>query len=422
MATVAQLDKIASFKPGFWKGKNYTAEYLKAAHDNFQKYSSGTNPYYVPFCNINHKDEYRHGEIVKTTIDADGTLNLWADNLPEFVGNDLKAGRLGERSIEFFEPTQINGKIDGFFDRDGKLVQTPVIRCLSWLGNESPAVKGLGPLPEPKFKAAKFNDRAVSRFSDKAKVIHMDQALLDQLKALDFPIETIPPDATDELLKAIIACAQAKNANPTPEPTPEPVVTNSDTTGTPAPSATGVPSSAPLATALQGTGMNPSQITTVTKFFDDFASNLRQQITGNVGDLNALRATNEAIVRNAKKQLEDGKRAAISRFFDECGIGKGKSGQITPAMQKTLEPLLMLCDNSTVRKFSDGKTDGTALEEKFSELRKTLPVVRGGQSIKQPTPANPNDGNRSGNRERILSGSVYGQTILKKEKELAAKK
>jgi len=91
----------------------------------------------------------------------------------------------------------------------------------------------------------------------------MNQELLDQLKTLKFDVTLIPADATDELLKAIIAALQVGSANPIPESSPEPVSTPmADPSGMPAPSA------APLAAA----GLNPSQITTVTKFMDAVAA------------------------------------------------------------------------------------------------------------------------------------------------------
>src|SRR5882724_5189883 len=201
---------IASFQPGYWKGNYYTPEFVKSLHDNFQKYSAGDSPYYVPFLNLNHKDEFRYGSIVNATMDGD-ILKLSARKIPKPIADMVRNEHIAERSIEFYEPKMVDGKQEGFFGPDGKLVNGPVIRCLSLLGNQSPAVKGLGPLPTPTPESgstSKFHERpsqrkTVSRFSDNAEDSQMNQELLDQLKTLKFDVTLIPADATDELLKAI---------------------------------------------------------------------------------------------------------------------------------------------------------------------------------------------------------------------------
>lgn len=419
------LTDIASFRPGFWKGRQYTKEFVQALHDNFQRFSTGDNPYYVPFLNINHKDELRHGSIVSARMQGD-TLMLSANNIPPEVADWLRGKRLDERSIEFYEPKVINGVQDGFFDESGKLVDGPVIRCLSLLGNESPAVKGLGPLPTPKPQSqfSERSKRSVSYFS--AKVSTMSQELIDQLKALNFDVSLIPADATDDLLKAIIAAIQATNAN-TPEPLPDdnqmsgnPAAGTAVGTGTAGGASLPAPSAASLA-PMQAAGLTPAQITTVTKFMDDRALQaVALETQRNSAFLNKLRA--DAIVYASRMAADEKRRkeSVINAFMDE------HKNRINPSQRPGVMRLLMKCDNGTVRAFSDGKTRGTELEEEMKSIVDTYPVHKnapgsGNPSIKQPATTAATDGVRSEVVNRMLQHTPEGRAVLERQKAAAKK-
>lgn len=416
--TFEQMEDIASFKPGYWKGRWYDEKWVKAMHDNFQRFSLGANPYYVPFLNINHNDELRHGAIFKTRMDGD-TLILSAKNIPSDIAALIKSGQLGERSIEFYEPKQIDGKWDGFFDENGKLVNGPVIRCLSWLGNEAPAVKGLGPLPKPtpqRFhdrKVCRRNERCVSKFSS-AQGTTMNPDLIEKLKALGFDVSLIPADATDDLLNAIIGVMQAANGNPAPE-SPVPETMSAPVLPAPvAPAPTPTPS--PVVPAVNG---QPSQIT--MKFMEDYTrATVAAALAPTNAAINRLRAEN-LVLRNANADGErKRKEAIVDTFLDSV------KRQVIPAMRASVKSHLMKCDSGKVRTFSDGKTTGTELEEEMKTIRESYPVHKLAPGD-NPTPKIPQgpvnqdaadtiDQNRV---NRVLQATPEGRAALKRQQAAA---
>lgn len=413
----AEMERIAAFSPGTWNGVTYSKQFVHDLYANFQRYSTGANPWYVPYINVNHNDELKTGRIGKATMEGD-TLYLWADQIPMQLASVIKSKMLNTQSVEFIEPKVVNGQVRGFVGPDGKIVQGPVLKCLSLLGNEVPAVKGLPPLPEP--KVSKFRDTGgrTVRFS-LTQGGKMNPDLLNKLQQMGFNVALLPADATDDLLNEIIKLTQSLNANPAPNT----VTTNADPTAVPAvpqtvpsPQVPGTNPATTLAMPTMGNGAMPEQI--VMKFRQELGgmvaaavAPLNLQLKGLAGQLGTINA-------NAAKQLAAGRDEIVRRFLDEMGT----SGQVSPAMRPGVEAMLKTLDHQVVRKFADGKTDGSALDEAMAGIRNTYPKQRtapgnGNPTVRQPAvnpPANTGT-SRPDVVARVMGATPEGRAALKRQ-------
>src|SRR5204862_2660161 len=79
------MDGIHSATEGIWNGIPVTLADMKAMASNFKKYSTGSEPYYRPFINLNHDDALGSGLIVGARFDG-RELTLDGDHIPEQVG------------------------------------------------------------------------------------------------------------------------------------------------------------------------------------------------------------------------------------------------------------------------------------------------------------------------------------------------
>lgn len=405
------LKRVASFRPGVWNGRPFSRQFVQYLYDNFQEYSTGDKPWYVPFVNLNHNDEFRFGKISKAELDKSGTLFLWAENLPVSVAQWLDAHMLDERSIEFIEP-KIDPKtkaVLGFTLPDGSVCKTPVLKCLSLLGNDVPAVKGLPPMPAVSYM--RDTGGRVSQFSSRTGP-RMNQELLNQLQALGFDLSKIPADATDDLLNEILKMVQAANKN---VPAPDPSKMSQLPNPAPAPTLTPTPApAAPLTPALPGLQGQPEQV--IMKFFDTMLAPMRTE-------MNQLRAQASAAVTNSNASNERNRDTIVTAFLDRMG----KSGQVSPAMRPGVEKSLKRCDYLKVSKFSaklaDGREQGTDLEEQMNLIETTYPVMRthNNPSVTQDAP-----GQGSAVRpevvNRALQGSPEGRAYLARQKAAGVKK
>jgi hypothetical protein len=416
-----RMDRVAAFKPGFWNGKNYTADYLQKLHDNFQKLSTGPDPWYHPFLNINHDDELRYGRIIQSEIDPkDHTLYLYADRIPAPVAEWVRMHQLDDRSIEMFEPKIVNGEKVGFVGPDGKIVDGPVLKCLSLLGSDIPAVKQLGPIPPVKF--SQRVPATVIRFSQcrstPAKFSNprasMNQELLNQLQQTGFNISTIPADATDDFLKEMLRWCQAMNGNPTPVAQQrqmddkgiwqqQPDRSVGDGTAVKQfdiqqpdrmdPGATtmadgivprhpGHTMSTQYADAANPTGAAPVGGAGVTqpathdpngRDLNKITLHFSQQLEALRVQLGQVQTQSTAQLRFQNQALQRQKEGIVRTFCDRMST----AGRITPDMRKRIiEPQLMKCDMTAVRAFADGKTQGTELEETMAAIESSFPVYR----------------------------------------------
>jgi len=307
---------IASFRPGVQSGNNGPEDYpltdLRAIADNFKKFSSGERPFYRPYISLNHDDGLAFGRVTNAALnDVDGepTLVLDGNNIPLPVGSWINSGQLTAPSIEFWPAGT-------FIGPDGQPVNSPVLKCLTLLGNKPPAVKGLPDLPIATFA---HRDAIVRRFDGAA--VPDRKTVIDQLMTEGMDVAGIT-DAIPHafLIVALDAIRKAK---------------------------------------IQTT-RRAEYVTPVSVEFTDPA--LSRQF-------NALREQTARELRDSidrRKAIVAGK---VREFRDEM-TGAGQAVAFMSAAQfQAVEPRLLKLDDVAVRKFADGQATGTVLEEAFAKLR-----------------------------------------------------
>lgn len=427
---VCKFTDIAAFRPGVWNGETHTADFNRLIVANFKRFSSGPSPYYQPYVSVNHKDEFAAGFVSGARLNGD-VLTLDADDVPEMVGQLRASGAIRQPSIEYFKPKrdEAGNLIDGFRGPDGKIVDGPVLKCLTLLGADSPAVKGLPPLPY-----ATFSQRGpTARFG----VVPMDRAaMIAALQALGADVSSVTEATPDEVVKAWLESLQAAKGNvPTTTDTPAevPAMSAMADVGNPTGQAGALLPAPTAAPALPGvpTGAQPSSV--VLKFADTTPAQvaaalepIRAQTQAWVNALASQVAagvqTQAALNRQNHQQAHAAKFADVTAFVGRLAAPDG-NGQvrITPAQKPGLVALLMKCDSITVRKFSDGKTTGSELDEMKANLSATLPKMKfGGEKL--PAATGPTTGNGAGGsggpgidperRRAMLAATPQGRNVL----------
>jgi hypothetical protein len=246
----------------------------------------------------------------------------------------------------------------------------------------------------------------------------VNQELLNQLQQLNFNTASIPADATDELLKEILRVLQLSNANP--KPAEGVTTTNADPTANPAAPMPTTGVQTPAIPALADLQRHPEQV--VMKFRDELMKGVQAFIAPLNAQLAGLKAVTDAQVRNATTQANKAKAGVVTAFLDEMG----RSGQVAPAARPAIEKMLLVCDHVAVTKFSDGKTEGTTLEERMSEIRSSFPKSRqapngGNPTVPQGTPGIVGAGG-AGDKSRvnsILNSTPEGRAALARRKAVA---
>lgn len=436
---------IASFRPGVWNGKPHDAKFVKALADNFQKYSTGANPYYSPYISINHDDTLQAGRVSAAGVNGD-TLFLDGDGIPEPVGAWRNAGGLVQPSIEYFEPVydESGRLVDGFRKPDGTIEPGPVLKCLTLLGADAPAVKGLPALPFAQFShapAPKKHGGRVFKFANQVPGVGMDRAgMLAALQALGFDVSAVTDAVPDEVIKSWLEGAQKMQAGggaATPTPTDTPPVQMADGLG----GVGAAPALPPATGGIPGVTGNPQPSSVVLKFSDTTPTALQaalapilQQTQATLNALNAQAANAQrqlaAVNQAATQQAHAAKFADVSAFVNRLAT-KDAQGfvRIQPAQKAFFVQSLMMHDNATVRKFADGKSTGTALAEAKAVLESTLPKLRVGVE-KMPDAAPGTPGGKPGTtgaggvdadrRQRMLSATPEGRRLLAAQEKKTA--
>ena len=251
---VCKLSDVASFQPGTWNGREHDAAFVRKLVDNFHKYSTGPQPYYVPYISINHDDKLQAGRVEAARLKPGNVLSLDGADIPEPVGAWRNAGGLVQPSIEYFEPVrdQAGQLVDGFRKPDGSIEDGPVLKCLTLLGADAPAVKGLPPLPFAKFSHGGRVRKFSNLFSEGAG---MDRAaMIAALQAMQVDTSGITDVVPDEVLKAWLDSLQKASAAPVAPEVPAPQM--ADALGgvaaapAPAPSIPGIGSAQPSSVVL----------------------------------------------------------------------------------------------------------------------------------------------------------------------------
>lgn len=446
-----RFDGIASFLPGVWNGKPHSAEFVAKLAENFRKYSSGAKPYYTPYVSINHKDELQAGRVAAARLNGE-TLVLDADDVPEPVGAWRNAGGITQPSIEYFEPVyDPTGKlIDGFRKPDGSIEPGPVLKCLTLLGADAPAVKGLPPLPYATFSHAPRRDPSnpgrgarVRKFANVSTSFvqgaTMDRAgIIAALQQMGFDVNSITDDIPDAFLKAVLDSMQAAKCTPVD-------ATNGTGGNTGAQFADVGASTGAAGATIDAGGMGggvqmpiaaggqqqPSQI--VLKFADNTPAGIAAGLGPVVAALQAqANATIAAIAADGRRNLAainqaTAQQAHANKFNEVTAFVNSLATpdaagfvRLTPAQKPSTVALLMKCDAVTVRKFADGKTFGNELAEMKANLLGTLPKIRVGGERMQDRQAQPGDRTTAldpDRRARILGGSDLGRKFLAEQKK-----
>lgn len=441
---VCRLSDIASFKPGVWNGKPHDARFVQQLCDNFQKYSAGPNPHYQPYISLNHKDELQSGYVAAARMKPGYVLSLDGDGIPEPVGKWRNAGGIRQPSIEYFEPVyDANGTlIDGFRRPDGSIEPGPVLKCLTLLGADAPAVKGLPDLPFATFHHVRIDPRnpgakaRVRKFAN-SKGASMDRAaIIAALQALGMDTSSITDVIPDEFLKSVLDLMQAAAQNPPPTPAP-------DATQQMADALAGLPTPAPALPAggvtVPGVGNvgQPSQL--VMKFRD--RTNPAMVLEDVVAHSAAIERYYAALAANTARNMTavntaSAQQAHSAKFNDVTAFVTGlatadKDGFVRclPAERHGLIALLMKCDNLTYRKFADGKTTGSELQEMKATLLATRPKIKAtGEKLQDPARGNTPGGGGSDattvdpdRRHRMLSATAQGRAVLERERAAGKK-
>lgn len=429
---VGRLDGIEAFKPGVWNGEEYDHAFVESLHSNFQRFSSGESAHYRPYLTLNHQDHFRFGTVDRADLDGE-KLILSAADVPEAIGAWRNAGAVTEPSIEFFLPVRDESGtlVDGFRGPDGEIVDGPVLKCLTLLGPDAPAVKGLSQLPVATFACAGGRVKRV-RMSDSVSPTAtggtVDRAsVLSALQALGMDTTLITDVVPDEVLQAFLTTLQsiqAGGAAGTP-PAGAPMA-DLTTPALPAP-ALAAPAVADNSVSIPGVatgGAQPSQV--VLKFADNASAKAAGAFLGNMqAQFNKMVADFGAVGSALSAQANQVKVAKVQAFADRLATPDSTGRvRLTPAQKPPMIALLMKCDGAAVRKFADGKGQGTELDEMMKSIESTLPVVKHmGEKFPDHAPGTPGGqgaGLDPSNRRLILSGSMAGRALLARED--AAKK
>lgn len=432
---VCRLADVASFSPGVWNGKPHDKKFIEQLAANFAKYSTGPNPYYQPYVSLNHKDELRGGFVGAARVSADSVLHLDAENVPEPVGAWRNAGGLTQPSIEYFEPVYDDaGKlVDGFRRPDGSIEPGPVLKCLTLLGNDAPANKGLPDLPFATYSHHHPRHRAeggrVRRFSNDPNLgATMDRAaMIAALTAAGIDMTSVTDAVPDEFLKAVLDMMQ-KSATPADLPAaPAPEMADAFAGVGAAPAIPAAP--APAASGIPGIGTaQPSSV--VLKFKDTTPAGIAQGMADFQATVNAqvqsilatATANMAAVNRAAAQQAHAAKFNDVTAFVASLGKPDAKGNvRIQPAQKVAITALLMKCDGTRVRKFADGKRDGSELDEMKANLSATLPFLKFSEKMPDGSGAGvvtPGGRGTAGGgidperRARMLSATPQGRALL----------
>lgn len=166
------IDAWPVFKPGFWKGRYYTAQDCKDIVNNFQLLSTGERPYLRVKAKLGHDPGQKLaqalgfaagtggltdppgrakqsiglpscGNVTDCQLGPNNEVQIWVRNIPPGLMTEIKEKRIADGSVEIKrglpnpkDPTQV--------------LRGPVLEYIAFLGEETPGVRGL-PIPSVQF-------------------------------------------------------------------------------------------------------------------------------------------------------------------------------------------------------------------------------------------------------------------------------
>lgn len=405
-----RVDNWKVFKPGFHKGRYYSAADCKRIVDNYAKYSTGPEPYVKVKTKLGHDDEQRlansmgmpnQGPVSNCRLTEDGGVELDIDNVPTFTGKEIEAGRINDGSVEL--QWDVPDPID-----PRKIIPGPVLMGVAFLGEEHPGVKGL---PSP--KVTKFNDQPtrhcrIIRFSE-VDPMNRDE-LIAQLKSkgldvgADPALANLPDDALAALLKSMPAPTSTS-----PPRTVAPGANMSTADANPTPTTTNPNPDSMIP--------NKQDYAALSKKFDDMQT-----------QMNHL----SAAFAEVAKDKDDTKMAVAMAKDYQAGIREQKTAKATqtverailegralPAAKSALISDLCLLSNEKKDCFAAGTANAgkTPFELACDELLKR-PADRRFSANPNPL-GSANTGIDPNRRAKLLSSTEAGRTVLRKEQAAA---
>lgn len=403
---VAKVRNLVAFTAGLRNGENYGPGDIRELVDNFHRFQSvdpGTGrPYWLPYASINHEEGKYDGLSVGDVVDArvgtsdDGTpaLILDLDRVPPDVKTNLDSGRLRAVSVEFFDPDS------PFVGPDGKPVDGPVLKSVSFLGAMSESSKGM---PAP---VATFADRVkVRRFSSESAMDR--QQIIAALQAAGVDTTLVTDAVPDELLQSMMKAVQSSQKgddgtnsmgdqddqddkddvqsfkdrlrkfldiddDPNNPDGQDKKFAVGDESGNQAGQRAAMNHYDPPTHDEDGDVLGWVRGKNRKNSDDDSNDDITKKFADLRRQARAIDSQNQRIMRFQAEQILNAKKAKIKRFCDDLSA----SGQLQPATRPAMESLLLKCDDVTIRKFSDKKKTGTDLDEQMARLKATLPKVR----------------------------------------------
>lgn len=361
-----------AFTPGVRNGKPYGADTIAALVRNYDRFANCDPPYWVPYVSVDHEEHpdwagLSVGDVAAAravTPDGEPGLTLDLEKVPVPIGALINGGQLRAVSVEWWEAP------DRFIGPDGP-VDEPVLKCVSYLGSKSEASKGMPPAAavfadgyrprpvppkNPSTPALKFEATVMDRAA-------MIQALTDAGFDTSKITDAVPDDAVAEIYAWVVGDC---NQDP-PAPTdPAPVQMSGDTAVT-----------VPAVGGGTGAGQQPTSLT--VKFADRRVQGVFNQLTS---ELAAVKQQLGRQDQDADRRRRTEKAGKVKRFLDE--VQGGPQPKIVQAQRPALEALLLGCDDAAVRKFADGKADGTALDEQMALIRSWPPARTFGEKLADP--------------------------------------
>ena len=157
------------FQPGYHKGRLFTREDNAKTAANFNRFSTGENPWIRPKAKLGHDTEQRAakslglpnvGTITKCVFDNEtGGLRIDVDGIPASALVQDQDGNVVSFDLKgAFDQGNINdGSVELAFDAEhpddpSNTIDGPLLEAVAFLGEEQPAVKGC-PQPTATFSA-----------------------------------------------------------------------------------------------------------------------------------------------------------------------------------------------------------------------------------------------------------------------------